>query len=42
MALWDMRHPAIRASTAEIAEMVCEKVWRNLTLSEWHEYVGTL
>jgi WD40 repeat protein len=26
--------------TDTLAEMVCEKVWRNLTLDEWRQFVG--
>jgi tetratricopeptide (TPR) repeat protein len=26
--------------TATLADMVCEKVWRNLTLDEWRQFVG--
>jgi hypothetical protein len=28
------------ARTETLREMVCEKVWRNLTLDEWHRFVG--
>jgi WD40 repeat protein len=26
--------------TANLADMVCERVWRNLTLDEWRQFVG--
>jgi WD40 repeat protein len=26
--------------TARIADMVCERVWRNLTLDEWRQFIG--
>jgi len=29
------------ARTEILADMVCKKVWRNLTLNEWHQFVGT-
>lgn len=29
-----------RTRTVTLAKMVCEKVWRNLTLNEWHQFVG--
>ena len=38
--LWDINHPLLRLSTTGIAERVCEKVWRNLTLDEWHKFIG--
>ena len=28
------------ARTETLREMVCEKVWRNLTLTEWHRFVA--
>ena len=28
------------ARTAILTEMVCERVWRNLTLDEWRRFVG--
>ncbi|MCP4251119.1 MAG: hypothetical protein GY778_29120, partial [bacterium] len=39
--LWDLTSPLIRLSAPGLADLVCEKVWRNLTLGEWHEFVGT-
>ena len=27
--------------TGQLAEMVCDKVWRNLSQDEWHEYIGS-
>jgi WD40 repeat protein/class 3 adenylate cyclase/energy-coupling factor transporter ATP-binding protein EcfA2 len=40
MRVWDLTHPLNNADTGAIAEMVCRKVWRNLTLEEWHKFVG--
>ena len=28
------------AKTKKLADMVCQKVWRNLTFQEWNEFVG--
>jgi hypothetical protein len=38
--LWDLTHPVNTAPLGRLAELVCEKVWRNLTLAEWHQFVG--
>jgi WD40 repeat protein len=38
--IWDLTHPLNSSTTKEVAEMVCKKVWRNLTLGEWHKFVG--
>ena len=38
--VWDLTHPLNTSTTKELANQVCEKVWRNLTLDEWHKYVG--
>jgi len=38
--IWDLTHPLNASTTQEVAEMVCQKVWRNLTLDEWHKFVG--
>lgn len=40
MRVWDLTHPLNNADTAAIAEAICQKVWRNLTLDEWHKFVG--
>ncbi|MGH1483908.1 MAG: adenylate/guanylate cyclase domain-containing protein [Geminicoccales bacterium] len=39
--IWDLTHPLNSSTTEEIAGKVCQKVWRNLTLDEWHKFVGT-
>ena len=39
--IWDLTHPLIASTTKEVADRVCQKVWRNLTLDEWHKFVGT-
>jgi len=38
--VWDLTHPLNAATTQAIADKVCQKVWRNLTLDEWHKFVG--
>lgn len=38
--IWDLTHPLNRSSVEEISDQVCEIVWRNLTLEEWHKFVG--
>ena len=38
--IWDLTHPLNSSTTQQVADMVCEKVWRNLTLDEWHKFVG--
>ncbi len=38
--LWDLTHPVNTAPLGRLADLVCEKVWRNLTLDEWHQFVG--
>lgn len=38
--IWDLTHPLNASTTQEIADKVCQKVWRNLTLDEWHKFVG--
>ena len=35
-----MTHPLNASTTEQVADMTCEKVWRNLTLDEWHQFVG--
>lgn len=40
MRIWDLTHPLNASSTQEIADKVCQKVRRNLTLDEWHKFVG--
>ncbi len=39
--IWDLTHPLNNSTTQEIADKICEKVWRNMTLDEWHKFVGT-
>jgi WD40 repeat protein len=29
-----------QARTADLADQVCERVWRNLTLAEWRQFIG--
>jgi WD40 repeat protein len=38
--IWDLTHPRNSSTTQEIADKVCQKTWRNLTLEEWHKFVG--
>jgi WD40 repeat protein len=38
--IWDLSHPLNNSTTREIADKVCQIVWRNLTLDEWHKFVG--
>jgi WD40 repeat protein len=38
--IWDLTHPLNASTTQEVADLVCQKVWRNLTLDEWHKFVG--
>ncbi len=38
--LWDMTHPLIKSAPSELAEQVCQKVWRNLTIDEWYRFIG--
>ena len=38
--IWDLTHPLNTSTTQEIADMVCIKVRRNLTLDEWRKFVG--
>jgi hypothetical protein len=38
--LWDLTHPRNASTTQELADLVCEKVRRNMTLDEWHKFVG--
>jgi len=38
--VWDLTHPLNASTTQEIAEMICRKVWRNLTIDEWHKFVS--
>ena len=40
MRIWDLTHPLNASTTQEVADMVCQKVWRNLTLEEWHKFIG--
>jgi hypothetical protein len=35
-----MTHPVMRLPTDGLANLVCEKVWRNLTLEEWRQFVA--
>jgi WD40 repeat protein len=37
--LWDV---VWEKSGGRLADAVCEKVWRNLTLDEWKQFVGEL
>jgi WD40 repeat protein len=38
--LWDLTHPVNTAPIEQLADLVCEKVWRNLTIEEWREFVS--
>jgi WD40 repeat protein len=38
--IWDLTHPRNASTSQELADLVCEKVWRNPTLDEWHKFVG--
>ncbi len=38
--VWDLTHPLNQSTIGEVADMACQKVWRNLTLDEWHKFVG--
>ena len=38
--LWDLTHPVNTAPLEDIADLVCQEVWRNLTLDEWREFVS--
>ncbi len=38
--LWDLTHPVNTAPLEILADLVCEKVWRNLTIEEWREFVS--
>jgi hypothetical protein len=38
--IWDLTHPLNASTTQEVADMACQKVWRNLTLDEWQKFVG--
>jgi len=40
LMLWDLTHPVTAAPLGRLADLVCEKVWRNLTLEEWYQFVG--
>ena len=40
MRIWDLTHPLNASTTEGVAEMICQKVWRNLTLEEWHKFVS--
>ena len=39
--IWDLTHPLNASTTKEVADSACRKVRRNLTLDEWHKFVGT-
>ena len=38
--IWDLTHPLNSASIAEVADRICKKVWRNMTLDEWQKFIG--
>ena len=38
--LYDLTHPLIRLPLRGLVDLVCEKVWRNLSLDEWHQFVS--
>ena len=38
--IWDLTHPLNMSTLQQIADKVCQIVWRNLTLDEWRKFVG--
>jgi hypothetical protein len=38
--IWDLAYSLNSFPTRDIADMVCQKVWRNMTLDEWRKFVG--
>ena len=38
--LWDLTHPVNTAPLEQLINLICEKVWRNLTIEEWREFVS--
>jgi WD40 repeat protein len=38
--IWDLAYPLNSAPPQDIADMICQKVRRNLTLYEWQKFVG--
>jgi hypothetical protein len=38
--IWDLTQPLNASPTKDIADMICQEVWRNMTLGEWHKFVG--
>ena len=38
--IWNLTHPLNNLDLHEIADQVCQKVWRNLSFDEWVEFVG--
>ena len=38
--LWDLTHPVNMAPLEELVDLICKKVWRNLTIEEWREFVS--
>ena len=41
MKIWDLSHPMNTSTAQQVADMICRKVRRNLTLDEWHTFIGT-
>ena len=37
---WDYTILVWIARTEILAEQICQQVWRNLTLDEWHQFIG--
>lgn len=38
--IWDLAHPLNASTNDEIADLACTKVRRNLTIDEWHRFIG--
>ncbi len=38
--IWDLTHPVNAGTTRAVADMACEKARSNLTLDEWHKFIG--
>ena len=38
--IWDLSHPLNSLTTQQVADLLCQKVWRNLSLDEWHKFIG--
>ena len=38
--IWDLTHYLNKASSQQVADAICDKVRRNMTLEEWYKFVG--